>query len=440
MRLCAALRGGSLLMSLLLSACGGGGDGAPAVTPKSWGVAQLIEFDDANAGSPQIAVDGAGNAIAVWTQLDGTFDSIWARRFSAVSGAWGLAEVIEIDDAGIASNPRIAFDGAGNAMAVWQQHDGMRNNIWANRYDAGSGTWSGAQTIVAADTDAVEPQVALDGAGNAMAVWAQGGEIRANRFSGGWGAMPLLVSSAGSTASPQVALDGAGNAFAVWKQFNAGFNIWANRFDAVDDTWGTAQGIQSEPGLAFDPRIAVDGAGNAFAVWPQEVSMQTSIWANRFDASSGTWSGAQTIEIDDGFASNPQIAFDGAGNALAVWQQLDGARNDIWANRFDAGSNSWGEAKLIETDDAGDAITPQIATDGSGNALAVWTQFDGAFSNILANRFDAGSGAWGTAQPIEENTSGAGDPQIAVDGAGNAIAVWRQSDGTSFNIWFNRYD
>jgi len=43
---------------------------------------------------------------------------------------------------------------------------------------------------------------------------------------------------------------------------------------------------------------------------------------------------------------------------------------------------------LIETDNVGDAFVPQIAVDGSGNALAVWHQFDGTVFNIWANRFE----------------------------------------------------
>jgi hypothetical protein len=29
----------------------------------------------------------------------------------------------------------VAFDAAGNAIAVWDQYDGIRDNIWANRFE-----------------------------------------------------------------------------------------------------------------------------------------------------------------------------------------------------------------------------------------------------------------------------------------------------------------
>ena len=58
---------------------------------------------------------------------------------------------------------------------------------------------------------------------------------------------------------------------------------------------------------------------------------------------------------------------DGSGNAVAVWQQSDGTRDNIWANRYTP-SGGWGTATLIESNNAGDARYPQVAMDVSGNA------------------------------------------------------------------------
>ncbi len=74
---------------VLLAACGGGGgDGGgaaaastPKVSPKVFGTAALIETDAGNASNPQIAFDANGNALAVWEQSDGTRSNIWANRY-----------------------------------------------------------------------------------------------------------------------------------------------------------------------------------------------------------------------------------------------------------------------------------------------------------------------------------------------------------------------
>ena len=70
----------------------------------------------------------------MWVQSDGTMHNIWANRY--VSGVgWQTAELIETDNAGSAYYSQIAIGQDGNAVAVWRQSDGIRDNIWANRYD-----------------------------------------------------------------------------------------------------------------------------------------------------------------------------------------------------------------------------------------------------------------------------------------------------------------
>ncbi len=152
------------------------------------------------------------------------------------------------------------------------------------------------------------------------------------------------------------------------------------------------------------------------------------------------WGTAELIETDNaGYALYPQVAVDTSGNAVAVWRQSDGPRYSIWANRYVVGTG-WGEAEVIETDNTGNAYSPQVAVDTSGNAVAVWYQSDGTRYSIWANRYVAGT-VWGEAELIETDDNGNAEyPQVAVDTSGNAVAVWYQSDGvTHDSIWANRY-
>ena len=120
---------------LTLSACSNSDNQSSPVptAPKAWGTATLIETENAGrAIFPQIAVDATGQALAVWTQSDGTQFDIWANRYTVGTG-WGTAQLLETN-AGHASEPQIAVDATGQALAVWEQHDGTRDSIWANRY------------------------------------------------------------------------------------------------------------------------------------------------------------------------------------------------------------------------------------------------------------------------------------------------------------------
>ena len=420
--------------------------GVTGTVAKAWQTAQLIETDNlGTAVNPQIAFDASGNAIAVWQQSDGTRFNIWANRFTPAAG-WGAASLIETDNLGGAFNPQIALDGSGNALAVWQQLDGRNNNIWANRFTPAGG-WDTAALIETNDLGSASvPQIAIDASGNAIAVWKQFDGIRfniwAHRFAPevGWSTKaPTLIETNNADASnPRIAFDGSGHAIAVWSQSDSTrSNIWANRYTPRFG-WGTAARIETDnANTAENPQIAIDASGNAMAVWMKADGIRFNIWANRFTAADG-WGSAALIEADAGSAGAPQIAMDASGNAIAVWQQLDSTRNNIWANRFTPAAG-WGRAALIETDYAGTAVTPQIAFDAGGNAMAVWTQSDGTRNNIWVNRYTP-AGGWGGAATIEtDNVGNAFKPQIAVDGSGNALAVWQQLDSTRNNIWANRF-
>jgi predicted enzyme related to lactoylglutathione lyase len=418
----------------------------------------IVSMETDNIGDaslPRVATDAQGNVIAVWEQYDGTRNSIYSNRYTAGIG-WGTAELIDVDNTGNATSARVATDSQGNAIAVWRQKERTQNNIYANRYTAGTG-WGTAELVDVDNTgNAMSPQVAVDAQGNAIAVWRQTdrtqNNIYANRYTAGtgWGTAELIdVDNTGNATSPQVAVDAQGNAIAVWRQTDrTQNNIYANRYTAGTG-WGTAELMEIDnAGSASSPQVATDSQGNAIAVWRQKERTQNNIYANRYTAGTG-WGTAELIDVDNtGNATSPQVAVDEQGNAIAVWRQTDRTQNNMYANWYTAGKG-WGTAELVDVDNTGNATSPQVAVDAQGNAIAVWEQSDGTLNKIWANRYTAGTG-WGTAELIDvDNTGNATSPQVAVDAQGNAIAVWRpqgnvtvvwyQSDGTRNNIYANRY-
>ena len=149
-----------------------------------WDTEVLIETDAGNADSPQVAIDPDGNAIAVWHQNN---HDIYSNRYDSGTGLWGTAAE-EIDDSGAnqAAYPQVAIDPDGNAIVVWRQDDGTYDSIYSNRYTSGTG-WGTAELIENNASAAYEPQIAIDPDGNAIAVWQQDdgtgtNNIYANRF------------------------------------------------------------------------------------------------------------------------------------------------------------------------------------------------------------------------------------------------------------------
>lgn len=414
--------------------------------PKVWGTPVLIETDDAgDAYSPKVAVDDSGNATAVWWQSDGTRVNAYANHYQYGTDVWDGAGLIEIDNAGGAASPQVAIDGNGNAIAVWYQYDGTSNNIYANHYRHGKG-WGQATLIETSNAGhAYGLQVAVDGNSHGLIVWTQSDGTRNNLYANyydadtGWGQTTIVeTGGAGSAASPKLSVDGSGNAIVVWYQFDGTrFNIYANHY-RYGIGWGQAVLIETDDaGDAASPQLAVDGGGNAIAVWYQSDGTRNNIWANRYLSDTG-WGQATLLETDPGQAYWPQVAVDSGGHAIATWQQHDGKRWSIYANRYLFGTG-WGQATLIETNNAGRAHSPQLAMDGIGHAVVLWQQFDGKRFSIYANRYTPEIG-WGIAGLIETNHAGdASLSQLAMDRNGNAIAVWEQFDGTRVSIWANSF-
>ena len=424
------------LAVVALAACGGGGGGGGGSAPKKWGIAVLVEAGVGGAFQPQIAFDPQGNALAVWSQFDGVHgNNVWANRYTAGAG-WGTAAQIESTGIDNSEGARIVMDAGGNALAVWRKRE-VTIDIWANRYTAGVG-WGTAGRIETDDAgNANNPQLAIDANGNALAVWSQDDGTRnnivANRYDAvtGWGSAMLVEhDDTGDAADPQISFATNGDAVAVWLQSDGTRgNVVSNRY-TVGAGWGTATLVETAAVDPYDPQIVADRNGDMIAIWAQFDGTHTNIVVNR--ATAAGWGTVAPI-TDTINAFLPQIATDSQGNALAIWVQQNGSAYDAWAARYTGGS--WGAPALLTPN----AASPHLAFDAGGNALAVGASDDGARTNIWASRFDAHTG-WGPSSLIEtDDAGGALEPQIAIDAQGNALAVWYQSDGATLSIWANRY-
>jgi hypothetical protein len=235
-----------------------------------------------------LAVSPEGDAIIVWSQTDGTRKSIWASH--CTSGiAWDLPVLLETDDTGDASRPDVAMDAAGNALAIWRQHDGTRNRVWARRYVVGMG-------------------------------WVT--------------AAPIDHDNVLGASVPRVRMDSAGNATAIWLQYVGSYlRVWANVF-TVSSGWQTAVPLETTAGTnAENPTLGIDRAGNATVVWEQTDGIAASIWASRYAFGRG-WNSPSLLESSASRAIHGGLALDALGNAFAVWSQSDGLRDNIWAARF----------------------------------------------------------------------------------------------------------
>lgn len=368
---------------------------------RAWSAPVALHAVPRMAAAPTLATDLAGNAIATWSEDTGNFNlNIFAARFDASQGAWGAAVPIQTVSGQTAQAPQVVMDAAGNGTVVWQQYtaNGASLAIWSARFDAATSTWRPALQLDPG-SGATNPHVALDAAGNAVAVWEQGSaggvaQVAAARWSqlaGAWSAAQVLQASTLSGTNPQLAVAPDGSAMVVWSQTesNGSRTAQAVRSAGVTAAWGAPQALSPATGVsAADWTVAqADPGGNVIVVWQEYQSPGVfSRDARRYDASTGQWSSVAHIETltlafnIDPFGGPPALVVDAAGNATAAWTQEAGFTGDYHAfqARFDGHLGTWTAATALAGTDRIGAGGVLLAGDEQGDVLAGWNELDPA--------------------------------------------------------------
>jgi hypothetical protein len=410
-----------------------------------WSTPANLSEAGQSAGDHQIAIDGSGNVVAVWLRFDADSNKIAQSSWSDDGGASWSAPVNLSDPGAWAIAPSVALDGAGVAHAVWSRFDGTDSRTQYTRSVDGGVTWSAPVNLSTAGGGTENPQIVVGGSGNLIAVWNRNAAddiIQASRStdSGVNWSTPVDLSLPGQDAiDARVAADGSGNVVAVWggEDGNDDANIQASRSTNGGASWSTPANL-SESGLAsIRHQVAVDDSGNAVVVWLRDPFGDSIVQASRFASDGVTWSTPVNVSTVGNSANTPQVAIDGSGNAVAVWRYYGVNGTIIQSSRLAGGGSGW-SAPVQLSESATSSDNPQVAANESGNAVAVWQQSNGSNSIIRFSQSTDGGASWAVPTDLSEPGQSAIHPEVAVDGSGNAVAVWRRSNGENDIIQASR--
>ena len=335
------------------------------------------------------------------------------RALAQVFGSPAAINSNAATDTGIDVTPQIVTDRAGHWVVAW---NGPANDVLVSRSTDNGASWTPLAAINTPSTRGGSAQLATDGAGTWVAVWEGGDPL-------GGSDIDLLTSrslDAGASWSPPVPLN---------------------------------TNATSDSGLDLYPELATDGAGIWIAVWASNDSLGGTIGTDfdilfaRSTDGGVTWSPPAPLNTnaatDVGFDREPDIVTDGAGTWLTVWRSSDslggtiGTDDDILVARSTDGGVTWSPPSPLNTNaatDTGDDYNPRLATDGSGNWVAVWTSTDslggtiGTDEDILTARSTDGGVTWTPPAALNANAGtdvgNDAEPQITTDGHGAWVAIW----------------
>jgi hypothetical protein len=397
-----------------------------------------------------VDMNNLGTAVAVWEDTDTGAGRIWSNRFE--NGQWGTP--VQILSSYSGTNARVAVNGKGDAVAVWEQPyqvptAGLERTVWASHYRAGA--WTAPMQISAPHTDgdglsAFGPVVGLDDAGNAIVAWLQS-ETTAiarnawiTRYSANtWNAPTQLSDGIHNVEEIEMAMNSTGEATVVWRQDTytyaeymeaGGYNVpnmWAARYSG--STWSAPSLIGDQSLAGFDGcegiNVAMNAGGEAVAAWRQHKGSVNSIAANVYKPGQPSpWLSAPLTIASTSFGdvAHPSVDLSDAGDIFVGWAQgstIGWDEETAWARRFVAASATWDDPLQLSIVSSS-VHAPLVAADSAGNGYAMWyeTGAEWGTSGWKMSRFNPSTG-WDAKQslPIGDSQS------LDLVAAGNGYAA-----------------
>jgi hypothetical protein len=132
---------------------------------------------------------------------------------------------------------------------------------------------------------------------------------------------------------------------------------------------------------------------------------------------------------------NVAVLEDGAGGAFVFWTDQRSGNGDIYAQRIDAvGDSLWTPGGVSVCTDTSNQQRPELALDGSGGVVAVWKDFRyGGANHLFAQRLDSfGNALWRSDGAPVCTLSSVAEYYVAPDGGGGAIVAWSDYRATSY--------
>jgi len=289
----------------------------------------------------------------------------------------------------------VALNPAGNE--VWVTTSSLVNfhvTVQAAQRSFG-GAWSSLTTVATQGPTIQGLSVALSASNNAVATWMSGGgvEIALRSPAGVWQA-PVAFAPTGGASNLVARLDAQGNGVAAWSRSTATTSLVEAVTWTANGTFGSVIQLSPTSHAAFGSDIAVNEAGTAVVVWLASNSNPYQVESATRPA-GGSWSAVTTVSPVVPQTWGAKVALDGAGNATAVWMTattLDSER--IYAATRPAGG-AWGSQTRIEPSDWRAVSENTVNADAAGNVTATWVVQDSMGNQSVRAASLPIDGAWG---------------------------------------------
>ena len=380
-------------------------------------------------------ISGRADQILALVSRDVGDDEEIAVRTGSVTGPFGRGEPVDRETNQFVDPAIFTTGPTGDVFLVWTTSSvfcACLDRLHVRVRAAGEQKFGPTRTLSPPNRRAFLPHLAFDRNGDALLTWSQEADIYRGRL--GYALRPVGAARFGAphtlpAGSPHggvtgldLASNGAGRAVAVW-------SAHAEPFRDVRAAIGTVTGgfHSVEPvadGRASEPHVAVDRSGEAVATWADPSATLAA-------APPGRGFG-EPQRLESGKANSPVVAADGAGTFTATWRRFPSRA--LHAVRRKAGSTR--RPRVVELW-PGRVWRSTLAVTARHETLLGWVLLDreasgrgmevalrgarvalGRPHRAFGHPLDLRTGSWGRGFPYDRL-------YIAVDGVGGAFVWWR---------------
>lgn len=380
---------------------------------------------------PEIAMSGAGGAVAIWPQSQG-LGTLQAASMS-LTGTWGPPVNLAPNEWGQRAEPELAMNEAGEAVAVWEV-----GTVKAS-VRTPSGEWGPAETLSPEGSPYTRVDVAVGPAGEAVAAWSQvptftstsGYRIEGSyKPAGGHWEPSLTISKAGNgydSYSPQVAITSTGQIVAAWNSYYHGNDHWSVQVAEMHSNEWSAPQVVSGGRNTSSPKLAASTAGTT-VIWQSEESEEQ--WIEAASRGGGEW--AEPVELSGPESFVPQIGVDAAGTAVAIWRSSYGEEGDYLESSTLPVGGHWSEPTTI-SGSVGERAEARLAVAPNGQTLAAWSVWREPEPRVEQRLVEAAlgrEGEWEEPTTLSATGAWAVRPAVALDGQGDGAVAWWAANPT----------
>lgn len=229
-------------------------------------------------------------------------------------------------------------------------------------------------------------------------------------------------------------MDADGDAVITWASFGQdgnGYAVMARRYSSTGAASSEFQVNEMTGGFQFRPWVEASASGAFVVTWQGHDGASNGIFARRFSSTGAAIGGEFQVNTYSLYQqTRPALAADPAGNFVVVWQQedLDGGDDDVFGRRFSNNGVAVASEFRVNTFTTGVQSNPVIAVEDDGDFVVVWQRLDPAYHDVFAQRFSSSGTTVGGEFRVNLVTSlHQRYPLIDTDAAGGFIVTWQSN-------------